>query len=238
MHVVGVADLDVARARSQLKTAGWPDGAIRRQIARRRAQERARPSSPTSAAALIADPRIEVIVEATGVPGAGIHHALAVNRQRQAHRHGQCRSRRGGRSAAGAPRQGGRRGLLARLGRPAGADLRARRLGARRRLQGDLRRQGHALRAALPQVQSRQCLGHPRQVPEHLRPQVDQSEDVQLLRRRHQVRHRDDRGVQRHRPGAADRTACISRRRRASSLPTSASRRATAARWRKPASPR
>ena len=25
MHVVGVADLDVARARSQLKTAGWPD---------------------------------------------------------------------------------------------------------------------------------------------------------------------------------------------------------------------
>ena len=29
-----------------------------------------------SAAALIADPRIEVIVEATGVPGAGIHHCL------------------------------------------------------------------------------------------------------------------------------------------------------------------
>ncbi len=28
------------------------------------------------------------------------------------------------------------------------------------------------------------------------------------LRRRHQVRHRDDRGVQRHRPGAAERTAC------------------------------
>ena len=27
MHVVGVADLDVARARSQLKTAGWPDEA-------------------------------------------------------------------------------------------------------------------------------------------------------------------------------------------------------------------
>ncbi len=30
-----------------------------------------------SADALIADPRIEVIVEATGVPGAGIHHALS-----------------------------------------------------------------------------------------------------------------------------------------------------------------
>ena len=64
-------------------------------------------------------------------------------------------------------------------------------------------RQGHALRAALPQVQSRQCLGHPRQVSEYFRPQVDQSENVQLLRRRHQVRHRDDGGVQRHRPRAA-----------------------------------
>ncbi len=30
-----------------------------------------------SAEALITDPRIEVIVEATGVPGAGIHHALS-----------------------------------------------------------------------------------------------------------------------------------------------------------------
>ena len=39
MHVVGVADLDVARARSQLKTAGWPDAAIRRRFARRRAQD-------------------------------------------------------------------------------------------------------------------------------------------------------------------------------------------------------
>ena len=29
MHVVGVADLDVARAHSQLKTAGWPDGLTR-----------------------------------------------------------------------------------------------------------------------------------------------------------------------------------------------------------------
>ena len=27
LHVAGVADLDVARARSQLKTAGWPDAA-------------------------------------------------------------------------------------------------------------------------------------------------------------------------------------------------------------------
>ena len=134
--------------------------------------------------------------------------------------------------------QGRGRGLQPRLGRPAGADLRARRLGARRGLQGGRGRQGHALRAALSPLQSRQRLGHPRQVPEHHRPQVDQSEDVQLVRRRHQVRHRDDRGVQRHRPGAADPRAWAFRRRRASSSPRSASRRARAARWRRRASPR
>ena len=37
---------------------------------------------------------------------------------------------------------------------------------------------------------------------------LDQSEDVQLLRRRHQVRHRDDGGVQRHRPRCRRPTAC------------------------------
>ena len=127
MHVAGVADLDVARARSQLKTAGWPDGAYAAKSLDD--AHKARTTLITdSAEALIADPRIEVIVEATGVPGAGIHHALYVDRQRQAHRHGQRRSRRGGGSVAGAPRQGGGRRLFARLGRPAGADLRACRL--------------------------------------------------------------------------------------------------------------
>ena len=45
--------------------------------------------------------------------------------------------------------QGRGRRLQPRLGRPAGADLRARRLGARLRLQGDRGRQRHPLRAAL-----------------------------------------------------------------------------------------
>jgi predicted homoserine dehydrogenase-like protein len=75
MHVVGVADLDVARATKQLRTAGWEDEAI---------------SAPSLAAALttgrtfvtgdvgalIAFPDAEVIVEATGVAPAGIRHAL------------------------------------------------------------------------------------------------------------------------------------------------------------------
>ena len=75
MHVVGVADLDVARARSQLKTAGWPDSAYAAgSIAD--AHKHRNTLVTDSAEALITDPRIEVIVEATGVPGAGIHHAL------------------------------------------------------------------------------------------------------------------------------------------------------------------
>ena len=157
------------------------------------------------AQALIAHPGIEVIVEATGIPEAGIVHAL------KAIEHGkhivmvnvEADALAG--SAARAQGEGGGRGLQPRLGRPAGADLRARRLGARLRLQGGRGGQGHALRAALSPVQSRQRLGHSRQVPEHHRSQVDQSEDVQLVRRRHQVGHRDDGGVQRHRARAAER---------------------------------
>ena len=75
MHLVGVADLDVARARGQLKTAGWPDAAYAAGSLAD-AHKRRAAFVTDSAAALIADPRIEVIVDATGVPGAGIYHAL------------------------------------------------------------------------------------------------------------------------------------------------------------------
>jgi predicted homoserine dehydrogenase-like protein len=76
MHVAAVADLDVARARSQLKTAGWPGESYA--VASLDAAHKTRGTLVTGdAAALITDPRIEVIVEATGVPGAGIQHALA-----------------------------------------------------------------------------------------------------------------------------------------------------------------
>jgi len=75
MHVAGVADLDVARARSQLKTAGWP---IQQYTAASLDDAHMKRAAfvTDSAEALIADPRIEVIVEATGVPGAGIAHCL------------------------------------------------------------------------------------------------------------------------------------------------------------------
>jgi len=75
MHVAAVADLDVGRARRQLATAGWPA----QQYAAGSlddAHQRRTTFVTASAEALLADPRIEVIVEATGVPGAGIHHCL------------------------------------------------------------------------------------------------------------------------------------------------------------------
>jgi predicted homoserine dehydrogenase-like protein len=75
MHVVAVADLNVERARSQLASANWPaeqyaavsfDDALR-----------SRGTHVTAdAKALIAHPGIEVAVEATGIPEAGIVHAL------------------------------------------------------------------------------------------------------------------------------------------------------------------
>ncbi len=76
MHIVAVADLDVARARRQLKTAGWPDAQYAAGSLDDAHKKRATYVT-ADADAMIADPRIEVIVEATGVPGAGIHHALA-----------------------------------------------------------------------------------------------------------------------------------------------------------------
>jgi predicted homoserine dehydrogenase-like protein len=75
LHIAGVADLDVGRARRQLAAAGWPaehfaaaslDDAVKQR----------RTHVAADAEALIAFPAIEVIVEATGIPEAGIVHAL------------------------------------------------------------------------------------------------------------------------------------------------------------------
>jgi predicted homoserine dehydrogenase-like protein len=75
MHVVAVADLDVECARAQLRSAGWPQPAISASSladARKGGHTHVTPD----AAALIAFPEIEVVVEATGVPSAGIRHAM------------------------------------------------------------------------------------------------------------------------------------------------------------------
>src|SRR4029079_5809529 len=75
LHVAGIADLDVDRAKRQLTAAGWDasaspasvDDAITRRIL----------LVTDDASALIEHSAIEVVVEATGVPSAGITHALA-----------------------------------------------------------------------------------------------------------------------------------------------------------------
>src|SRR5260370_33755224 len=76
MHVVGVADLDVARARDQLRAAGW-DAAACAAASHAAALKTRGTHVGADAEALIACPGIEVIIEATGVPEAGIRHALA-----------------------------------------------------------------------------------------------------------------------------------------------------------------
>jgi predicted homoserine dehydrogenase-like protein len=76
IHVVGVADLDVGRACRQLRSAGWPDDAVAAQGVEQAAGMR-RIHVTDDAQALIASPAIEVVVEATGIPGAGLRHALA-----------------------------------------------------------------------------------------------------------------------------------------------------------------
>ena len=75
LHVVGVADLDAARARGQLAIAGWPAGQFAAPSLGDAAKDR-RTHVTADAQALIAFPGIEVIVEATGIPEAGIVHAI------------------------------------------------------------------------------------------------------------------------------------------------------------------
>ena len=76
LHVVAVADLDVERARSRLASAGWPAEQFAAASPGDALQRRATHVTADSQA-LIAHPGIEVIVEATGIPEAGIVHALA-----------------------------------------------------------------------------------------------------------------------------------------------------------------
>ncbi|KMO43045.1 flagellar basal body P-ring biosynthesis protein FlgA [Methylobacterium tarhaniae] len=82
LHVVGIADLDPQRARAALARVGWPA----ERYAAKSAAEAMRNGTTfltDDAEGLIAADGIEVIVEATGHPGAGIRHALACCRHRR-----------------------------------------------------------------------------------------------------------------------------------------------------------
>ena len=82
LHVAAVADLAASRARAQLQGAGWPTEQYDAGSLADAHGSRAT-FVTDDAPALIADPRIEVIVEATGVPSAGITHALGAIAQRK-----------------------------------------------------------------------------------------------------------------------------------------------------------
>jgi predicted homoserine dehydrogenase-like protein len=76
LHVVGIADLDVGKAWASLNRVGWP---VERYAATDLAAAARNGSTCVldDAAALVAFPDIECIIEATGHPIAGVRHALA-----------------------------------------------------------------------------------------------------------------------------------------------------------------
>jgi predicted homoserine dehydrogenase-like protein len=76
LQVLGIADLNPERARRSLQGAGWPDGQLAAgDLARALADGTTHFTD--DAAGLIAAPGLDVLVEATGDPRAGLRHALA-----------------------------------------------------------------------------------------------------------------------------------------------------------------
>ena len=75
IHLVGVADLDPTRARQALRHVGWPDERIG---ARGFAEALAQGTTCVTddAHALIASDAVDVVIDATGAPAAGIGHVL------------------------------------------------------------------------------------------------------------------------------------------------------------------
>jgi len=76
IHLIGVADLSVTRAQEALRRAGWP---AERTAARTLAEawQRGTTHVGDDAAALIGAPGLDVVIDATGSPTAGVRHALA-----------------------------------------------------------------------------------------------------------------------------------------------------------------
>jgi predicted homoserine dehydrogenase-like protein len=75
LHVVGIVDLDVAKARGSLARVGWPE----ERYAARSLDEAVRDGTTCvldDVGALLASDDVECVVEATGHPIAGVRHAL------------------------------------------------------------------------------------------------------------------------------------------------------------------
>ena len=76
LHLLGIADLDPARAKDALTRVGWPAEKFAARSAGE-AIERGSTWIGDDAMALIAHPALDVVIDATGHPAAGIRHALA-----------------------------------------------------------------------------------------------------------------------------------------------------------------
>jgi predicted homoserine dehydrogenase-like protein len=76
MHVMAIADLDIARGRNALAAAGWPAGSGEAPDFAAALQNGATHITE-DVMALIAADGLDVVVDATGNPSAGIAHALA-----------------------------------------------------------------------------------------------------------------------------------------------------------------
>jgi len=76
MHLVGVADLSPPRAKEALARVGWPADAL---AARDFADAAKQGTTHVSddAQAMIASPHVDLVIDATGHPAAGIAHVLA-----------------------------------------------------------------------------------------------------------------------------------------------------------------
>src|SRR4051794_17946158 len=77
MHLVGIADLSAERARKALASCGWDEQQYQ-SPSLGDAFKSGRTHITQDSSELIAFPDIEVIVEATGDPKAGIAHALRI----------------------------------------------------------------------------------------------------------------------------------------------------------------
>ena len=76
LHVVAIADLDPGRARGSLERTGWPADRYGAQSCED-ALTRGTTWLTDDALSVIAVPTIEIVIDATGNPSAGIAHALA-----------------------------------------------------------------------------------------------------------------------------------------------------------------
>ncbi|MGI9451026.1 MAG: flagellar biosynthesis protein FlgA, partial [Geminicoccaceae bacterium] len=75
LHIVGVADLDVPRARTSMRRLGWPAVQLDAPSVQA-ACDSGKTHLTDDARTLIETPGLDVLIEATGDPGAGVRHAL------------------------------------------------------------------------------------------------------------------------------------------------------------------